>query len=41
MIHSYELIAGELWVVHQSVKNETEVLIHHPLPAALSAVITM
>lgn len=41
MIHSHELIAGESRVVYQSVRNETEVLIHRLLPAALSAVITM
>lgn len=41
VIHSHELIAGESRVVYQSVRNETEVLIHRLLPATLSAVITM
>lgn len=39
VIHSYELIAAKLQVVHQSVKNETKV--HPSPPAALSVVITV
>lgn len=39
VIHSYELMAEEGQVAHQSVKNEIKA--HPSLPAVLSVVITM